>query len=197
MPRFATILLALPALLTAPLALHAADEDGNFAVRGLGTEACSAYVESAEAADGTLQEYLSWLQGYVTAVNRFKDDTFDAVPVLEITFLGGMLYNICADNPESNLEAASYALADFMHEARVRESSGISRVTVEDDETLIRAETLQSVIARLAEDGYIADAEAEITGVALRDALRSFQQENDLEQSGLPDSETVIQLLLR
>jgi hypothetical protein len=190
------VLVSAMAVLTLPQSAQAADTDGNYAVRGAGSMSCSDFTKSVDSADENIEEYLSWVQGNLSAHSRLMDDTFDVLPIIQPTAIGVILYNVCVSNPESTIEGASTSLINFMKEGRVRSMSEIIQLRNGESATALRQETLLRVRERLSEEGYLEAAGEDVTGPELRDALVAFQGDNALVSTGLPDPDTIIRLLL-
>ncbi len=176
-------------------AAQAADDEGHYAVRGAGTFSCERYRASVEADDPTeLNQFLSWVQGHITAANRMREDTYDLFPVLSPTAVGAMLYNVCANHPDSRLEAALVSLGEFMAPGRVRAESDIAQVSTGESTVAIRRATLERVQRALIDAGHYQGEPQALFDEPMQQALRAFQQARGLTPSGLPDADTIMAL---
>lgn len=193
MMRVLAMASALP--LTLAGVAQAADDEGNYAVRGAGSFSCERYRASVEAKDPTeLNQFLSWIQGHITATNRLSDDTFDLYPVLSPTRLGAMLYNVCGNYPENRLEEAVVSLGEYMAPGRVREESPIAQVSSGEATVALRQATLERIQQALIDSGHYAGEPEALFDERMQQALRRYQQENDLPETGLPDADTIMAL---
>lgn len=174
---------------------QAADSDGNYALRGAGNFSCERYRASVEADDPTeLNQFLSWVQGHITATNRMSDDTFDLYPILSPTRIGAMLYNVCGNYPESRLEEAAVSLGEYMAPGRVREASEIAQVSSGEGTMALRRDTLAKVQESLIEAGHYEGDPGALFDERMQAALRRYQQANNLPTTGLPDADTLMAL---
>jgi hypothetical protein len=188
---FATCITMVSALPTA-----AEDANGEYAVRGLGSVSCPQLISAVENPEnGTVEQYLSWTLGYITARSRLSDATFDSLPILDPNSVGGLVYNTCTANREASVEAAVDALIDFMEPIRVSQSSDTIRVVAEEQSIFIRRETLNRVLNRVQELGFAVKI-AQGEGVNLADSLQAFQEDRGLAVTRVPDTETLIALFL-
>ena len=64
-----------------PVAARAADAAGSYQMRGIGNQSCAKFVHVMRNRDVNLEtiEYQSWLEGYLTAANRYLRDVSDIV----------------------------------------------------------------------------------------------------------------------
>ncbi|WP_030073434.1 peptidoglycan-binding domain-containing protein [Halomonas alkaliantarctica] len=176
-------------------AVHAADDAGNYAVRGAGSFSCEQFRNSVEADDpAELNQFLSWVQGHITASNRATDDTFDLYPILSPTRIGAMLYNLCGNYPETRLEEAVVSLNDFMMPGRVTQQSDIAQLSSGEASVAIRSETLARIQQALVDANYYEEEPDALFDERMQNALRQYQQDNDLPVTGLPDADTIMAL---
>lgn len=174
---------------------QAADEEGNYAVRGAGSFSCERYRASVEAEDpAELNQFLSWIQGHITATNRMRDDTFDLYPVVSPTRIGALVYNVCGNYPDNRLEEAVVSLGDYMAPGRVREESAIAQVSTGEGTVAVRRATLERVQQALIETGHYTGEPEALFDERMQEALRRYQEEYDLTATGLPDADTIMGL---
>ena len=189
------IALLLAVLLGAPLAAGAADSEGRFAVKGAGATTCADYAAAFDERGDRLYAYGGWLEGYLTAANQTLEDTFDLTSWETPQTLAVLLVNHCRRNPEVSFLDATRLMFQALHDARIKSSSEL--VVVRDGERGMRMyrETLQRVQTRLAENGLYKGAVDGTYNEATRAAMRTFQQQSGLEENGMPDQATLMQLL--
>ena len=174
----------------------AADRDGNYAIRGPGAEQCSALVELAEQDDADLSRLSGWVDGYLSARNRLDDDTFDVSPVVESSPVMALVLRVCADNMEATIEAAVDGVVDFLDPARQQAQSEQREIEHEEARAVIREETMRQLQGELAERGLYDGGVDGVYGPGTRQGIIGFQQEAGLAQTGVPDPETILRLLL-
>lgn len=174
----------------------AADDDGNFGLRGIGVETCdSALAKLNESGDVALHS-MSWLMGYISALNRMQAETFDVSPFVDGTAVMQLLVNTCSANPDIPVENAAFELFQALSPARVRSRSEIVTVTSDGVSMQLRQETLTSVQIQLRELGFLSGSADGVFGDQTRSALSAFQNDAGLQQTRLPDPVTVLRLLV-
>lgn len=183
------------ALAHAPV--QAADAEGQYSARGVGAQSCRPFIEAVEANNAeAIRLYVAWIDGALSANNRLRPNTFDASPfVLPGAFVGTVL-NACRRAPEGLFDTAVNTAIGALVPIRVQRSSPVVEMRVGEAATSLRAETLVAVQTRLRELNLLRVAADGRFGEQTRDALRAFQAERNLPQTGLPDPDTVVTLLL-
>ncbi|MDZ7808921.1 MAG: peptidoglycan-binding domain-containing protein [Arhodomonas sp.] len=173
----------------------AADGEGDYAVRGAGSVSCERYAESIdEGRSDEVRQFLGWIQGYISATNRIREDTYDVVPILRPARVGAMVHNVCRNHPDSRLEEAVVALIEYLASGRERERTEIVRVSNGGGTTAIRVATLDRLKRVLVDEGHLESAEGRYTEKT-QEALRRYQAEHGLEETGLPDADTIFAAL--
>lgn len=168
----------------------AADSDGNFAIRGVGSLSCEAFLQSVETDSEARLAYAEWVSGYLTALNRFEDGTFDTSYIssnLEVTALVG---RVCTTRPDVLVEAALSGLVDLMNTSKVEQETELVRLSLGESSLMLRQSVLEQFIQRLVEEGHLNEPRSFDNTV--RDAVIAYQQSNNLPVSGLPDFNTLI-----
>lgn len=101
----------------------AVDNDGNYAIWGLGKKSCFAY--NKENANGETQNYKSYMKGFLTAYNIFTEHTYSITGKMTEQEITEWLHEYCADNPMSSLENALVSFT-FDHYDKRLKSTGKS-----------------------------------------------------------------------
>lgn len=179
------------ALFAALAPARAEDGEGRFAVKGVGAAPCSAYVDAFEAQDVKAAQMLGWVAGYLTAVNERQAETFDVISWQTDYLIAASLSEYCKQNLETPLHAAMANMVRRLNADRVEEKSPLVSVTAAGRNRQIYQATLEKIQKRLGVDHVKA---AGAFDVATRDALRAFQGENGLPQTGFPDEATLTAL---
>lgn len=96
-------------------ALHAgpavaADAEGNYAVWGVGQASCNQYANAYE--QHAVQDYKSYLAGYLTAFNTVREGVYQATGSNTSTENLKLLYEHCRDHRMSSFELAVQALLE-------------------------------------------------------------------------------------
>ena len=186
------------AVLTAPG--MAADEDGEFAIRGVGRISCAELSDAVEKKDQQrLSFFGTWLDGYLSGANQFSDNTFDITPWQTTELLLALVGRACAQNPDKNFMAVVGRLVAEMRPLRLTERSAIVKLqTAENVQTQYKA-IVERVRLRLIELGY-SFAETGIIGEnalnELRANLLAYQKASNLPPTGNLDQHTLLNLFV-
>jgi peptidoglycan hydrolase-like protein with peptidoglycan-binding domain len=190
----ATAVLALTVGSTS--AALAADAEGRFALRGFGAERCSDAQAQLEADQGAAANGLSWLLGYMTAINRAQSGTFDVSPITDGNAMLQLVVGLCQQNPDSLVETVAYDLLRTLAVARVESHSPLVETRANGDVAEVRSETLVAMQNRLREMGHLSGSADGIFGPQTRNAIRAFQRSQDMAATGIADSVTILRLLV-
>ena len=187
--------MAALALLAWCTALPAADANGQFAVKGFGLGTCEQFVQARNDQSRDYFQFGGWLNGYLSATNRYESQTFDIAPWQATGLLAEWLSRYCQSNPELPFVQAVAKMVNLLGKDRITTLS--ERVTAGDGERplYIYRSVLRQVQQRLTERGFY---QGDINGdfdAATREALERFQADQDLSRTGLPDQATLAKLL--
>jgi len=174
---------------------HAADKDGRFSVRGLGSSKCSELTTAIEKKESaSIQLYGSWLSGYVSASNRLISQTFDAIPGTSANDVLGVVAVLCGRNKDGLVESATYQALEALNPVRLRQDSPL--ITMQDGaRTLkIRQEALMFVQTELASAKLYKGSADGKPSPELARSIRAFQKAQKLPETGLPDMDVIVRL---
>lgn len=106
-----------------PQAGRAADEGGQFAIKGVGLLTCQDSV-AARVAESELDiRFRAWIDGYLTAVNRYEPGTYDATPWGTPEIIATIVDNHCRDNPDERFVVAVQKLVATLQADKLTTSS--------------------------------------------------------------------------
>ena len=88
----------------------AVDENGAYGIMGIGNDRCGEYVSKVDEHKGIDALFTSWLNGYMTAFNRYVSNTFNIKGNSDVADLRKWLYGYCQENPSKYFEDATSAL---------------------------------------------------------------------------------------
>ena len=111
------------AALAAPLAFFAfatpsaaTDSDGKFMMKGVGGKTCQELLRN----DGVNYAMLDvFLDGFVSALNAERDDTYDIVPAAEWERAMEWIVAYCGNNREHRLVIGAHRMIEHYHPRRV------------------------------------------------------------------------------
>ena len=183
----AIVLVAAPA--------SAADKNGNFFARGLGSQPCQHYVAEKAKGSATYFLYRSWLNGYMSAFNQYADDTYDVAPNATMAGLANAVESICKQNPKQQFWTAAFGLSQALWKGRLALKSEVVTATAGKNSVRLYRATLQQVQDALNKRGYKLGKPDGIFGAKTQQALSDYQKKQKLRVTGLPDPATRTKLL--
>lgn len=185
---------ALALMATGPL--QAADDEGNYAIRGAGGFACERYVQAVEEQSDDVRQFVRWMEGYASGLNRLQADTFDVSPILDPAAMANLMLSICRQNPEMAFETAVAQGLNSLAPMRERSESRADRLEHEGNAVMVRRETMRRMQQALAELGHYTSSIDGLYGPGTRRAIIAFQESAELTPTGLPAPDTLLNLLL-
>lgn len=173
----------------------AADLNGQFAMKGVAVLSCSQFIDARAAGGEPAGHFRNWLDGYLTAANRYEPQTYDAAPWGTSEVLAVVIENHCRQNLEESFALAVQRLVLTMREDRLETASPLQSVTEGGRTILIYEEVLRRVQQRLAERGLYTGQPDGAYGPRTEQAIATFQISEGLDGTGLPDPLTVWKLM--
>lgn len=187
--------LASFALLIPPWNAAAATQDGRFAVEGPGQAMCSRILQAKDRNTEEYARYIGFIEGYLSAANRYEPNTFDLTPWHTSQALSLIMVKHCESHPNDLLGVVVQQLVVAMMPLRLASYSSMERI--EDGPN--RAEVYEQIVKRsqeaLARRGLYAGPADGRFSPAMRDALIEFQKTAQLDPTGVPDTATLWTLL--
>lgn len=113
----------------------AVDEDSKlYRAYGVGPKKCAVYIQlrerklpgtnSAKDYENTDEVVAQWVAGYMTAHNRYVQDTFDVTAAAGKDKVMGWLESLCRSNPGQPFVSAVEDLAFRLHAKRTKDAPG-------------------------------------------------------------------------
>ena len=188
--------LALAAAIGLPLAggTRAATDDMQFAAKGIGASTCQRFLEVKANDRALYYMYLGWIDGYITASNKYIDDTFDLATWQSTELFATAIETQCEKSPDREVAAIVDALTGQLMPGRLTEPSEVVSGEVGDTKFRIYAEVLRRMQRTLAGEGFYEGAPDGAYGPGTRLAVERFQQERGIPVTGLPDNLTMFHL---
>jgi hypothetical protein len=175
---------------------EAATEDGSFAIRGIGGDNCRDFLQRLQADERVPAVALSWLLGYSTALNRTQPDTFDVSPLTDPPAILRLVMAVCQQLPETLVDTVAHDLLMALAKARVTTASPIVETRAGNNVANVRRQTLMQMQQALIKSGHLGAAADGVFGPQTAAALRTFQDQQGLELTGVADSATIFRLLV-
>ncbi|MCC7486017.1 MAG: peptidoglycan-binding protein [Burkholderiales bacterium] len=174
---------------------RAADSGGAHAVRGVGLVTCEQFLQEAEKKSSVFFMIGGWIDGYVTGVNHYAPDTYDALSFESTELVVRLIEGHCKARPADRLFAVAAAFLARFSDDRIRAQSPIVRGKVGDQEFAIYAEVLRRAQRRLTDLGYYKGEPEADYGERTRSAFAAYQERSGMRSTGLPDQGTLWRLL--
>lgn len=181
--------LSLMVSLSAALA-PAATSEGEFAIKGIGLMTCGQFLERREQPD-VVYALAGWIDGFVTALNKLAEGTFDSTPWQSADLMVRVLTTHCENNAEDRVAGVVASIVDQFAQDKMRQASPLVPVVGKQQGLLVYANVLARVQTVLAEQGLYGGEAGDGFNQATRDALGAFQKDNGLPVTGLPDTATL------
>lgn len=188
-------LAAAAVSVSAPTPAGAADEEGRFALRGVGLATCDQFLQAIEERQENVLLAGGWLEGYLTAVNQFRSDTFDIAPWQNTDTLLTLLKHNCERNREQRFFAVVNSMVDFFAGKRLEQQA--ERVVAEagEQQLVLYKDVLADAQQALIDQGLLQGNADGQFGPQTKTAFEEFQKKQGIEVTGLPDQMTLWRLL--
>lgn len=183
-------------LAPAERAAMAAVEDGMSAVRGVGMLACSQYVTLIEEQSPAIEMVAGWVDGFTTGLNATTPGVFDHLPWQRTDLVMQLLANHCAANQDDILANAVNLFVRATAATRLNEASELVKIPLPEGGGSI--DVYQATLARLqrmlADLGHYSSTVDGLYGPGTAAAIRAFQAQQGLPETGVPDQRTLLVL---
>lgn len=189
--------LARPACAGAVLAALAwpaesSTPQGEFAVEGAGLAKCPAFLEARASRSDAYSRFIGYVEGYMTAANRYSPETFDLSPYQTGELFGMIIENHCKTNPDDQLYYIVQSLAAQLEGDRLVNRSSMMRIDgSETGPVAVYEEVVRRMQQRLTEeDLYSGEADGQFDE-ELQRSIENYQAAVGIQPSGLPDTLTL------
>ena len=192
--HLAALCVALSLSFAAP-SLGAADAEGFFMVKGAGVTTCKTFSQAVQRRGPELYSYAGWIEGYLSAMNRYEQGVYDLVAWHSTDLLMAALARACTEHPEAGFHPTVNQLALTLRPSAIESKAGLVPIEGGAVAMVLYDETLRRMQAALKARGFDA---VEVNGrfdAPTRAALGQFQKDKGLDETGLPDQPTLASLL--
>lgn len=175
--------------------LYAADDSGQFAMKGAGFLPCKVFVLEREKRSNIYYMIGGWLEGYISAHNKYAKETFDITSFESLELLLRIMENHCKANPGDRLYGVISAMVSKLDPKRLK--NGSQRVEIKDGDrkTALYRETIRRIQQALKQRGlYKGEIDGKFTE-RTKSAIIAFQSDLEYEMTGFPDQTTLWRLL--
>jgi hypothetical protein len=139
--------------------------------------------------------YVGFIEGYMTAANRYEPNTFDLTPWHNAAAFALILDQHCREHPEQPLVMVAQNLVIAMQPYRLADYSGMLEVRGDGKQARVYATILKRAQFELGRKGFYHGARDGQFSPTMKSALIEFQKKSKLDATGLPDPATLWVLL--
>ena len=97
---------------------HAYDENGNYAVWGLGKKSCFTYIQARDKNE--YGDYTNYIKGFLTAYNMIEQETYSITATMRFNEILEWIDDECELKQVHPLEQALLALIDANYDKRLK-----------------------------------------------------------------------------
>lgn len=170
----------------------AGDKDGNYYVRGFGSQSCERYLAERKGRTPAYLIFRTWANGYITAYSQFGAGTYDAAADFDLNGIGAMAANFCNSNKKSNFATAVYAVTRELHKYRIEKQSPTAQIKAGEGSIVVFEETIRRVQQTLKHQGIYKGAVDGKFGKGTATAIGVYQNKKKLPETGVPDRRTLL-----
>lgn len=194
--RITNLLIGAALIAIFPTTARAQDETKQFAVEGAGRLDCSTFTKArADKGSAEYQRLIGFVEGFLSAANRYEPNTFDLSPWHNAAAFDLILDKHCSEHPQEVLVSVVQKMVGALRPIRVAEFSPMVEVGTGENRAFVYETIMRRAQAALRTRGlYGGDEDGKYTP-QMRDALLAFQKKSDLYETGVPDPATLWTLL--
>lgn len=174
---------------------NAADQYGQFGVRGAGLISCKIYENERKARADVYLMTAAWVDGYITASNQNLSDTYDIMSFETTELLTEVLAKHCKKNPADIVFAVVKSLLEKLYDDRLQHHSKKTKVVIGDRTVSLYVETMKRIQQRLKAAGFYNGKIDADYGKGMIGAVKSYQESIGFNPTGFPDQATLWRLL--
>ena len=132
----------------------AADQAGGFIVKGVGAKPCSDFVEVAAQGSRELSQYLGFVNGYTSAYNEIREDTFDVWRWQTTDTVLLLLLKHCQREPDISFGAALASFTRYLAGSRIGSNVPVVRVGTPEQGFFVYEPVYADILTALEGEGY-------------------------------------------
>lgn len=175
---------------------RANDGNNQFAVEGPGRLDCATFTRArADKGSAEYQRMIGFIEGYLSAANRYEPNTFDLSPWHNAAAFDLILEKHCSEKPEDVMVAVVQKMVGALRPLRVASFSPLVEVGTGENRAFVYETILRRTQAALRSRGLFDGEEDGKFSPKMRDALLAYQRRADLYETGVPDPATLWTLL--
>lgn len=190
-----TLALLSAAVVLWPTDARAETKDHEFALEESGRATCVMYSRARNGSPQATARYIGFIEGYLTAANRYEPNTFDLTPWHTPEAFALILDEHCAKNPDEPLAMVAQRIVVAMMPMRLADKSDLVKIGEGSHQTTVYQRIIWRAQDELARRGLYRGKLDGADSPEFRSAVSQFQQLARLDPSGVPDVATLWVLL--
>ncbi len=172
----------------------AADQKGEYSIRGAGLVSCQIYNQERTARSPAYDVIGGWMDGYITGINQYAGDTYDAAPFETTELYAALVSEYCKKHPETTVFAVLNSLVKYHWKDRLPASSPKAEVVVGKQKAMLYIEVIRQIQQRLSQRGFYHGKVTDSYEPAVQKAMGAFQSSIHFKPTGFPDEASLWQL---
>lgn len=180
----------------------AADENNKFSSRGVGGEKCESLIKIIESKDEKqlsvyVPIFIGWVDGYISYINRIEKNTYNAVPFISSPEILALLNQQCKKRPDMKIEETVNHVVSVLAKYKIKKENPTVNIAIGKISGIFYKDTIIDMQNQLIKLGfYKGDADGNYNDKTIN-AMKSFQKNKNLADSGFPNIDTVLLLLYK
>ncbi|MBT5107401.1 MAG: hypothetical protein HOM25_01850 [Rhodospirillaceae bacterium] len=170
---------------------QAADANKKYKIEGAGVLSCAQYLEARDKKSPMYYRLGGWMNGYMTAVNRYLPDTYALASWQSIDLLLASVAAKCKEDPTLSFHNVAQLLVGFLYASRLQENSPSLVAKRGEKKAIVYKSILMKAQQQLSDDGFYGGAINGEYDNETGEALLSYQGSKGLSETGLPDQRTL------
>lgn len=173
---------------------NAADEQGQFGVRGAGLVSCAVFEHARATRSEVYHVVAAWMDGYITGANQYANNTYDIASFESTELLTAMVSDYCKQHPDVLVFAVVNSLVKKFATHRLHNLSRKQRIVLGKRRTLLYTEIIHRMQGRLSDYSFYHGKIGDGFTPQVEKALAAFQTSIGLKSTGFPDQLTLWRL---
>ncbi|NNU15326.1 peptidoglycan-binding protein [Parvularcula sp. ZS-1/3] len=166
---------------------QAGDADGRYAVKGIGLLPCKNFIEMAEGNKPEASLVMAWFTGYLSAANMLVDETYDFVSWQGDALLVNALAGMCSQMPDQPVAMAATQVVNGLGRERIQKAEQPKVIKVGEQQRYLYPTVVRRMQSALKERGQSVTVDGDF-GPGSQSALRAFQKQVGVPETGFPDA---------
>ena len=175
--------------------LSAADNQGQFALRGAGLIPCALLVQERKASSEVYLIAASWVDGYISGVNQYAPGTYDALSFETTELIMSIVDKHCKNNPRDPVFGVINTLIKKLHTDRLVEKAEKTEWVAGERKVSLYTEVVKRAQQVLHNKGFYKDKIDGRQNKSMVEGLKQYQRSIELNATGFPDQLTLWRLL--